>query len=110
MAIVLPFRRRGLVATAVVTEGPVPQPSGVRVPARLLDEANVEAAATWLNRAYVVLEKSPDWKQLPLEGRIIRLRGLLDAEAYRIGVHRMSDRGWMEFVRAYAETDHRSER
>lgn len=101
MATVLPFRRRGLVATAVVTREPEPQPSARRVPARLLDEANVDAAATWLNRAYAVLEKAPDWKQLPFEGRIIRLRGLLDAEAYRIGVDRMTDHGWMEFVRAY---------
>jgi hypothetical protein len=107
MAVVLPFRRRrgALTATAMVTEAPTLQPSGRTVPARLLDEANVDAAATWLNRAYAVLEKAPDWTQLPLEGRIIRLRGLLDAEAYRIGVDRMTDRGWMEFVRAYTGTD-----
>lgn len=102
---VLPFRRRALVATAVVTDGPIPQRPGPSVPARLLDDANVEAAATWLNRAYTMLEKAPDWRQLSFEGRIIRLRGLFDAEAYRIGVDRMSDRGWMEFVRAYAQTD-----
>ncbi len=76
-----------------------------RAPAQLLDDANVEAAATWLNKAYAVLEKAPDWPRLPLEGRVIRMRGLLDDEAYRIGVDRITERGWMEFVRAYDRMD-----
>jgi len=104
MATVLPFRRRGrpLIATIQVREAPLPQPSRVRVPARLLDEKNVDAAATWINRAYAVLEKAPDWQQLPVDGRVLRLRGLIDDEARKSGVDRMSDRGWRELVLAYA--------
>lgn len=100
-AVVLPFRpkARPTVARAMMTRD-APS-SSTAVPVRLLDDANVEAAARWLNRAYAILKKAPDWRSLPTRGRVVRLRGLIDDEAREIGIDRMTDVGWTEFVRAF---------
>lgn len=109
VAIVLPFRRAlrsPVTAVPLAPREPVLTMSPLEAE-QVLDRPD---SAEWMATRWAVLAKAPDWETLPDIGRALRLRGLMDDDGRRAGLHLLPDYSWEIIAPALGFMHQRDER